>query len=525
MRWNRMLAGVGLTTLAALGAPPRRAAAQQEPSLPVSQVRAYVAAHEGAIVRDLVDLLRIPNVAADSANIRRNAALITRMMRARGIRTQVLETGGSPAVYGELLTPGATSTVLLYAHYDGQPVDTSKWVGSKPFEPVLRAGPLEQAPGIMPLSKAGSYDPEWRIYARSASDDKAPIVAMLWALNALRASGLQPSVNLKFLFEGEEEAGSPNLERALRDNAELLRADAAVIADGPVYPSNAPTLSFGARGIVSAELTVYGPVRPLHSGHYGNWAPNPAERLAELLSTMQDSTGRVTIAGWYDDVVAPGNAERAALAVLAGLPEEKRERESLGIGAPEGGGRSRWEMVLDPSLNVDGIRSGWVGAESRTIIPDRATASLDLRLVPNVRPHEQVERLIRHVQRQGYTVIKDEPDLATRLAHPRLVRLTSSDGYPAVRTPLNDPVARALTASLRRAAGDALVVIPTMGGSVPGYIFPDILGATFIGLPIVNPDNNQHSPNENLRLGNLFRGVEVFAAVMRSSPPPSRPAS
>ncbi len=505
---------------------PAVPAAGQETAEQAAAVRRYVDGHRAEIVSDLVDLLAIPNVAADSADIRRNAALIRRMMEARGIETRLIETGGSPAVYGELPVEGAKRTLLIYAHYDGQPVDSTKWTGTTPFAPVLRKGTLESAPEPVPLpAQSDAYDPEWRIYARSASDDKAPIVSMLHALDALRAAGLKPSMNVKFLFEGEEEAGSPNLESAVRANADLLRADVAIVADGPVYPSNAPTVSFGARGIASAQITVYGPVHPLHSGHYGNWAPNPAERLAELLATMQDSTGAVTIPGWYDDVVPPGPPEQAAFRALAAMPEEEAERKALGVAAPEGGGRSRWEMVMRPSLNVDGLRSGWVGAESRTIIPDVAIASLDMRLVPNVEPGAQIRRLVAHVEAQGYTVIDRDPDLDTRLAHPKLAKVTSSGGYPAVRTPLDDPAARGLIAALHAAAGADLVVIPTMGGSVPGYIFPRYLHATFVGLPIVNPDNNQHSPNENVRLGNLFRGVELFAAALRADLPSTGPAS
>ncbi len=518
LRASRALAAALAVSAAAAGMA--RPACAQRPASDVSAaVHEYVAGHRGEIVGELVRLLAIPNVAADSADIRRNAALIRAMMERRGVATRLIETGGAPAIYGALEVPGATRTMLIYAHYDGQPVDSSRWIGTTPFHPVLRAGTLARAPALLPWPHDGGYEAEWRVYARSASDDKAPIVAMLRALDALKDAGSRPAVNLKFLFEGEEEAGSPHLEEALRRNAALLKADVALVADGPVYPSNAPTVTFGARGIVTAQVTVYGATRPLHSGHYGNWAPNPAERLAALLASMQDSTGCVTIAGWYDDVVAAGPAERAAFAALARMPAEARERRDLGIAQPEGDGRSRWEMVMQPSLNVDGIRSGWVGSEARTIIPAEATASLDLRLVPDVQPEDQLRRLVDHIRRQGYDVVEEEPDSSTRLAHARIARVTASRGYPAVRTALDAADARAIIAALRGAAGDDLVVIPTMGGSVPGFVFPKYLGATFVGLPIVNPDNDQHSPNENLRLGNLFRGVELFAAAVRARLP------
>jgi acetylornithine deacetylase/succinyl-diaminopimelate desuccinylase-like protein len=522
---KRFLAGAVLGV--GLGLAPGAFGAQKGPEVPTAAVHDWVGAHQHALVDELVELLELPNVAADQPDIQRNVARIRQMMARRGIRTRRLETGpdSSPVIYGELPAPGARATVLIYAHYDGQPVDRAQWVGGGPFDPLLRAGPLEQASPVLPWPPADqAYDPEWRVFARSASDDKAPIVAMLAALDALQAAGSRPAASLKFVLEGEEEAGSPHLEETLERNAGLLQADVAIVADGPVYPSNAPTVSFGARGVVSVQLTAYGPAHPLHSGHYGNWAPNPAQRLATLLAAMKDASGRVAIPGWYDDVLPADPEDEAALAALDAMPENEAERKELLVAAPEGGGRSRWAMVMLPSLNIDGLSSGWVDGAARTIIPDRATANLDLRLVPQIDPAGQVRRLVAFIEKQGWTVTREEPDAATRLAHDRLLRVQADRGYPAVRTPLDDPSARALITALRTVAGEDLVVIPTMGGSVPGYLFPRYTGATFVGLPIVNPDNNQHSPNENLRLGNLFRGVELFAAAMRMEVPPRRPA-
>ncbi len=476
------------------------------------EVAAYVDAHRREIAVELIDFLALPNVAADTENIRKNARRLQEMMERRGILTQMLETGGPPMLFGEIEVPGATRTILFYCHYDGQPADPSRWVGHAPWEPVLRNGTLESAPETFGLPAEGPIEDDWRVYARSASDDKAPIIALMTALDALRASGLEPTSNLKFIFEGDEEASSPSLDRMVRENADLLAADIAVIADGPQHSSGRPTAVFGVRGIVSAEITVYGPTVPLHSGHYGNWAPNPAEALAELLAATQADDGSVTIAGWYADVLPLGPADIAA---LAALPDEEEERRRLGIAQPEGDGRSRWEMVTLPSFNIRGMQSAWVGDQARTIVPDRAIASLDFRLVRDIQPRDQVERFIGHVQEQGYHVIDKEPDLDTRLEHSRLAKIESTRGYPAVRTPLDDPSAQAVVAAVREATGVEPVVIPTHGGSVPGYVFPDYLGATFVLLPIVNPDNNQHSPNENLRLGNLFDGISIYAGVMR----------
>ncbi|HEX8671454.1 MAG TPA: M20/M25/M40 family metallo-hydrolase [Longimicrobium sp.] len=477
-------------------------------------VRAYVDAHQPQVIGELVRFLTIPNVASDSINIRRNAAALVEMMGRRGIRTRLLEGGGPPMVFGELPAPGARTTLLIYAHYDGQPVDTARWVGHGPWEPVLRDRALERGGRMIPIPARGPLNPEWRLYARSSSDDKGPIVAMMAALDALRASGRAPRVNLKFLFEGDEEAGSPQLERIVREHGALLRSDLVVMADGPQDPSGRPTLVFGARGITSAQITVYGPDRPLHSGHYGNWAPNPAMELARLLASMKNDSGRVTIRGWYDDVLPLSPEERAA---IAALPDD--EPAAFGFAVPEGGrGVRRLESIAEPSLNVRGLSSLYVGAQARTLVPDRAVAELDMRLVPAVAPARQVERLMAHVRAQGFHVVSEDPDSATRAAHPRIARVVAREGgYAGIRTPFGHPVARRVVEAVRAGSAQPPVLIPTMGGSIPAAWFPEVLGTQVILLPTVNPDNNQHAENENLRLGNLWESIRTFAAVMEGT--------
>lgn len=478
----------------------------------IHAVRSYRTSHESEIVDELVEFLKLPNVAADIPAMRRNAEALLEMMAARGIAARLLETDGPPYVFGELRVPAAAQTILFYAHYDGQPVDPSRWVGHDPFTPLLRDAPLEAAGRIIDFPTHEKYDPDWRLYARSAADDKSPIVAMLVALDGLRANLLEPTVNLKFLFEGDEEAGSPNLGALVREHGELLAADLVVAADGPKDPSGQPTLYFGTRGIVSAEITVYGPLRPLHSGHYGNWAPNPAMRLAQLLATMKDSqTGRVLVDGFYDDVVPLSDFELQAIAEAPN--DDVEQMRTFAIAAPESEG-GRLLLLNQPSLNVRGLRSGWVGSEARTIVPDLAVANIDLRLVKDVDPGRQVGRLIAHVEKQGYHVVTDEPDLDTRRRYPRLARVVTSDGYPPFRTSMDLPVSRALIEAVETHTGQSAVKLPTLGGSVPLYQFTDVLKIPTVGIPIVNHDNNQHSPNENLRVGHLWSGIEIFASAM-----------
>ncbi|UCF21746.1 MAG: M20/M25/M40 family metallo-hydrolase [Gemmatimonadota bacterium] len=481
-------------------------------SAAIQAVREYREAHEAEIVGELVGFLGLPNVADDLDAIRENAQALAGMLRRRGIEPALLETGGAPYVYGERKVAGAERTVLFYAHYDGQPVDVERWVGHRPFQPVLRDKSLEAGGRRVDLPAAGKFDPDWRLYARSAADDKAPIIALLAGLDALAAAGLEPTVNLKFLFEGDEEAGSPHLAEVVDAHAELLHADLVVAADGPSDPSGLPTLYFGARGIVSVQITVYGPLRPLHSGHYGNWAPNPALRLAQLLASMKDpESGKVLIADFYDGMRGLSDFERQA---LEAAPDDDAEQlRAFGLAEPEATGK-RLALINEPSLNVRGLRSGWVGAEARTIVPDLAVADLDLRLVKGIDPREQVARLVAHVRGQGFEVVKEEPDLETRLRHPRLARIVSSDGYPAFRTSMDLAISRAIITAVEENSGRTAVKLPTLGGSVPLYVFTDVLEVPTIGIPIVNHDNNQHGPNENLRLGHLWSGIEVLVAAM-----------
>jgi len=480
---------------------------------PVAGVRAYRIAHETEIIGELMESLSIPNVASDSINIGRNADSLIGMMSRRGIQAvRLLEGGGPPLIFGELKIPGATRTIGFYAHYDGQPVEPSKWA-SDPFKPTLRDKPLESGGRVIPFPKPGEkFDPEWRLYARSASDDKAPIIAIFAALDALKASKINLSANLKFLFDGEEEAGSPHLSASLTRGSDLLAADAWICADGPVHQTRRQQLYFGVRGIVKVDITIYGANRALHSGHYGNWSPNPAMRLAKLLAGMKDDSGRVLIDGFYDGAVALGQEERQALKDMPATdPELMRE---YGLAATDGSGRLLAELINEPSLNIDGLRSEDVGSQSRTIIPADATATVDLRLVKGIEPRRQVQRLIAHIRKQGYFVVTGEPDHETRLKHPFIARVVSEEGYPAVRTSMNLPIVRKIIGAVERAIGRKPVMLPTMGGSGPLWVIDVATKAPQVGVPIVNHDNNQHSSNENLRIQNLWDGIEIFAALM-----------
>jgi acetylornithine deacetylase/succinyl-diaminopimelate desuccinylase-like protein len=505
-----------LPSLAQTAKPAPNLTSKLPPTL--ASARAYRQANEHAIVREFRDFLALPNIASDSTSIAQNAAFVLEMMKKRGIENIQLLRGtkpdAPPAVFGEVRTKGATKTIVFYAHYDGQPVNPLEWSPrSKPFAPVLRSGALDKGGEIIEFpNEKTPFNPESRIYARSASDDKGGVVAILNAYEALRKSGVQPSVNIKFFFEGEEEAGSPNLGEILERHKTLLQSDGWIICDGPVHQSGRKQVVCGVRGDVNMEITIFGPKRPLHSGHYGNWVPNPAQKLASLLASMKDTNGRVVVEGFYDDVVPFTEEERAAIRTIPHADEQmKRE---LGVAKPDGNGALLLEMLNLPSLNINGLRSANVGAMAANVIPTQAVAALDLRLVLGNDWQRQTDKIQRHVQKQGYYVIDRDPSDEERLQYPNIAKIRVSKGYNAQRTPLRHPLARAVVAAVQTSSEEPIVVVPSLGGSLPLYLFEQHLGSTTVTVPIANHDNNQHAENENLRLQNLWNGLETFVAIM-----------
>jgi acetylornithine deacetylase/succinyl-diaminopimelate desuccinylase-like protein len=456
-----------------------------------THARQWRTAHEQQILDELRALLSIPNVAADAPNIERNAQALLEMFRRRGIEARLLRAGSAPPlVVADVKVPHATRTIGWYAHYDGQPVDETRWK-TPPWTPTFQDG---------------------RVYARSASDDKGAIVAMFAALDANRAAGIAPGANLKFVFEGEEEAGSPHLERLFADHAADLRVDAWLMCDGPVHQSRRMQLLFGARGTTDLELTVYGPVRPLHSGHYGNWAPNPLVSLTRLLASMRDDEGRILIDGFYEQVRPVTAAEKEAIAKLP--PVDAALRQELHLGRTEGHGASLYESIMLPALNLRGIAGGRVGEAASNTIHTEASASIDFRLVPDQTPDALIELVERHVRAQGFTIVRETPDAAARGAARRLVKMTWQRGYPALKTRMDLPLSRDVIAIASAATGGEVIAQPLIGGTLPMHIFAGPRKVPVIVVPIANHDNNQHAENENLRLQNLWDGIEVYAALM-----------
>jgi len=454
--------------------------------------------------------LEFPAVAADTENIRQKAEYLHAELARRGLLSEILETDGNPLVFGELSVAGADRTLLLYCHYDGQPVDAAKWQQEDPFKPLMRVGKLPDGSNVVNFATAESFQDDWRIYARSASDDTAPIIGLLAALDALKAAGIAPTSNIKVILDGEEEAGSPNLVPAIKRYRDKIAADLLLIFDGPLHQSDDPTVVYGGRGIMTLDLTVFGPKAPLHSGHYGNWAPNPAMQLAQLLASMKDADGRVVVDGFYDGIDFTPDDQR----VLDEVPDDLEDlKRTLGFSQADKVGDSLQEAIQYPSLNVRGLRSAWIGDEARTIVPDTATAAIDVRLVKETPADDIYQKLLTHIEGQGFHVVGDEPNDAARAEYGRIVRVIHGGSTNAYRTALNNPYAQQVVAAINSVWDRPIVQKRTSGGTVPIAPFIDLLGLPALGVPTVNFDNNQHSPNENVRLGHFFNSIVTFAAI------------
>jgi acetylornithine deacetylase/succinyl-diaminopimelate desuccinylase-like protein len=465
--------------------------------------------HERQIVQELLQLVAIPNVAGNDADMRRNADLLETLFTRRGFRVEKSDGPGAPVVLASLDAPAARGVITFYIHYDGQPVNAAEWTRCGPFAPCIHGptGPITLDPWPATL------DPQWRVYGRSASDDKGPIVALLNAVDALRATGDGPAWSLRVVLDGEEEAGSANFRRFAAARGQALKGDLAITLDGPRHPSGRPTLYFGVRGGAGMTVTVYGSKNDLHSGNYGNWAPDPSMRLARLLASMKDDTGRVTIEHFYDDVTPLTATEKRALTAAPNV--EAQLKKDFFVVQPERAEERLEAKLNEPTLSILAMESGGgLRAPARSAIPGSAAARIEMRLVRNLDPAKQNALVVEHIRKQGYFVVENrDPTDAERLTHPRIARVDRRGGSTAPRVSMDDPMARAVIAALSR-DGASLVLLPTLGGSMPFATFSVDLQLPTVGVSIVNHDNNQHGPDENLRLQNLWEGIEMLAAIM-----------
>jgi acetylornithine deacetylase/succinyl-diaminopimelate desuccinylase-like protein len=478
---------------------------------PKAAVQAWRKAHEREILTDFTALLSMPDVATNVPDVERNAAYIAGLLQKRGFRTELLTAapGTPPSVFAELKIPGATRTVVFYAHYDGQPVNQKGWI-SNPFEPSMRTALPEARP--VDWKAAPALDPDWRLFARSAGDDKGSIQALISAFDALQASGIKPSVNIKLLYEGEEEQGSPHFAKLVAKNLETVRGDLLIMGDGPMHQSGKQEINFGNRGIAGFRATVYGPLKPLHDGHYGSWAPSPTVMIASLVTSLRDDEGHILIPGFYDDVAPVSAADKAA---LAALPEVESDlKKAMGLGRNVGPARLA-DGYMRPTLNVRAIHGGDEGPNAANAIATEADASFDFRLDPGETPARVHALTEAWLTRQGWFIVREAPDLATRLAHPKIVRIEWDPGESiATESPMEGPAAKAVAASISRTVGYPVLKLPFSGASSGMAEIVNQMKAPMVGVSIANYDDNQHARNENLRLGALWDGIEVYAGLL-----------
>ncbi len=479
--------------------------------------RSHRIANGAAILAEFRELLSIPNHGRDTENIFRNAEYIRQQFAKRGVELQLLSLPGKPDVppliYGRIDSPGATRTIGIYVHYDGQPADAAKWTNA-PFDSVLYTRAIEDGGERREFPEAGeTIDPEWRLYGRSAGDDKAPIMALLAVLDAFQEKGIATTANIRFMFEGEEEMGSTHLGQYFDEHGEKFSdVDVWLICDGPVHQSRRPQIVFGVRGITSLRITVYGASRYLHSGHYGNFAPNPAMMLSQLLASMKDEQGNVLIKGYYDTVEPLSDREEAALDLVPNIDDQLREE--FGLAASENNNESYLRRLLLPSLNIKGLESATAGPTARNVIPTTARVAMDLRLVKGNDPRAMQELVEAHIRGQGYHIVREDPDKKTRLTYPRIAKVIRGSGYRAARASMDLPIVESLVRAAERASDEEVILMPSLGGSLPLYLFEEKLDTPTIIVPMANHDDNQHAPDENIRIANLWYGIDLLGEIL-----------
>ncbi len=462
-------------------------------------------------IKEIIDFVSITNDALVYEDIVKNTRWLTQKFKDRGFTTKILQTEGKPLFFAELPQKKNVKTILFYMHFDGQSVAVKKWHQENPYKAVLKVKEGNDFKTLDWSKIEGKIDEEWRIFGRSTSDDKGPIVMFLNAIDLLKKNHKTLPFNIKVILDSEEEKSSKPLPNAVKRYRDLLAADFLIINDGPLHVSDNPTLVFGCRGITTINITTYGPIKPQHSGHYGNYAPNPGFRLAKLLATFKDANGRVIIKGYYDGITI----DKPTQAILKSVPDnEESILKNLAVKSPETVGGFYQEALQYPSLNIRGLSSGWTGKKARTIVPATATAAIDIRLVPET-DGERLKQLIKqHIKNQGFYITDTIPTIKERLQYDKIVTFESGSITRPFRTDMNLPFAKWLEETIKGIDGKSVVKIRIMGGTVPIASFINELKIPAIIVPMVNPDNNQHSPNENLKIKNIKYGIRTFYKIL-----------
>jgi acetylornithine deacetylase/succinyl-diaminopimelate desuccinylase-like protein len=480
-------------------------------------LEATVQKHVKNYYGDLYNFMSLPSNAHIKEHIQPNLDWLKKAFEKQGFTTEFLPTEGHPVFFAEKkpATPatGPLKTLLFYMHFDGQPVEPENWQQESPYKPVLKKRTTDGKWEMIDWNnlKTG-YDPEWRIFARAVADDKGPILMLLAALDILQKENVKSPYHLKVILDSEEEIGAPHLADMVKKYKNKLTGDFMMVMDGGRHLSNEPTLAYGCRGIVRLTLTTYGARGAQHSGHYGNYIPNPALRMAQLLTSMKDEDGRVTIPGYYDGITLDDNTRK----ILAAVPDDETLiKTTTGIIGVDKVGRNYQEALQYPSLNIRGLVSANIGEKANTIIPEKAIAEIDIRLVPETDPKRLIKLVTEHIKSKGYYVLDArEPTEAERMKYEKIASIKSVIGSTPFRTDFGIYADRWLTTAMVRTFGKTPVKIRMTGGSVPIVPFLRELNMPAIHVPMVNLDNNQHAANENLRLGNYVEGIKTWMAIL-----------
>ena len=442
-------------------------------------VKAYIEQHKERFLQELFDLIRIPSISALKANreiMYKTANQLKENLLASGVdNAKVMDTAGWPVIFAEKSVNPARPTILVYGHYDVQPPEPLDEWKSPPFEPEIRDG---------------------KIYARGADDDKGQLFTQIKAFEYMVAENRLPC-NVKFLIEGEEEISSPSLKQFCTENREMLSADVILVSDTTLLSLSIPTLETGLRGIAYFELTIYGPNRDLHSGIYGGGVNNPAIVLSELIAGMKDKSGHITIPGFYDDVLELSLEERN---LLNEVPFDADEYAGE-IGVNELYGENNYTTIerlgIRPSLDVNGMWSGYIGEGAKTILPSKASAKISMRLVPNQSPEKIAEIFSSYVKK----VLPPSVTYKLDVLH---------GGNPYV-VPWESPEVEAAVAAMEKTFNKRPLPVRG-GGSIPVIAdFEEILGIKAVLLGFGMDSDAIHSPNENFPLANFFKGIETIS--------------
>ncbi|MBM3145167.1 MAG: M20/M25/M40 family metallo-hydrolase [Chloroflexi bacterium] len=441
----------------------------------------FIENHLEDSLAELTRLCAQPSVAAQNWGLQETAQLVSEMLRKRGFRVEIMPTDGAPVVFAERAGKRKDKTLLFYDHYDVQPPEPLELWESPPFEPTLRDG---------------------KLYARGVSDNKGNLTARLLALDALLAKEDKLPCHVKFVIEGEEEIGSVHLPAFIEENRELLAADACIWEFGDVDFEEAPIQYVGLRGICYVELSVETAESDVHSGLGGSIFPNAAWRLVWALNTLKDQEERIRIPGFFDPIVPYTRRDEELLAALPDPAEEYKTRYGVKafLKGLSGGLDLRLAEVFEPTCTICGLTSGYQGQGSKTVLPAKASAKVDFRLLPNQTPRQVIEQLRAHLDAEGFSDVE----------------IAFLGGGPAARTDPDDPFIQLVVATAAEVYGLPMKIVPMVGGSGPNYPFVHVLGQPVATAGCGYPGSHAHAPNENIRLDLYVKHAKHVVRILKA---------